>query len=47
VRYKVWRSNKDKELHLICAEGTEAFESLPVAIRKAKWVIYGFRFARC
>jgi hypothetical protein len=33
VRYKVWRSNKDKELHLLCAEGAEAFEVLPVAIR--------------
>ena len=21
MRYKVWRSNKDKELHLLCAEG--------------------------
>jgi hypothetical protein len=29
VRYKVWRSNKDKEIHLLCAEGTEAFEALP------------------
>jgi hypothetical protein len=33
MRYKVWRSNKDKSLHLLCAEGSEAFESLPVAIR--------------
>jgi hypothetical protein len=33
VRYKVWRSNKDKELHLLCAEGAPAFEALPVAIR--------------
>jgi len=33
VRYRVWRSNKDKELHLLCAEGAEAFEALPTAIR--------------
>jgi hypothetical protein len=28
-----WRSNKDKELHLICAGGADAFEALPIAIR--------------
>src|SRR5215471_19100911 len=33
LRYKVWRSNKDKELHLLCAEGVDAFEALPAAIR--------------
>jgi hypothetical protein len=33
VRYEVWRSNKDKELHLLCAEGAKAFEALPTAIR--------------
>ena len=33
MRYKVWRSNKDKELHLLCAEGVDAFEALPTAIR--------------
>jgi hypothetical protein len=33
VRYKVWRSNKDKELHLLCSEGVDAFEALPTAIR--------------
>ena len=33
VRYKVWRSNKDKSLHLRCAEGSEAFNALPAAIR--------------
>jgi hypothetical protein len=33
MRYKCWRSNKDKEVHLICAEGSEAFEVLPAAIR--------------
>jgi hypothetical protein len=33
MRYKVWRSNKDKELHLLCADGAEAFEALPAAIR--------------
>jgi hypothetical protein len=27
VRYKVWHSNKDKELHLICGEGAETFEA--------------------
>src|SRR5215471_10067242 len=32
VRYKTWRSRKDTHLHLLCAEGSEAFESLPVAI---------------
>ena len=33
MRYKVWRSIKDKELHLLCAEGVDAFEALPTAIR--------------
>jgi hypothetical protein len=33
VRYKIWRSNKDKRLHLLCAEGAEAFEALPTAVR--------------
>jgi hypothetical protein len=28
-----WRSRKDTHLHLLCEEGSEAFESLPVAIR--------------
>ena len=32
VRYKVWRSNKDKRLHLLCAEAAEAFEALPAAV---------------
>ena len=27
VRYKVWRSNKDKSLHLLCGEGAEAFNT--------------------
>jgi hypothetical protein len=33
VRYKVCRSNKDKQIHLLCAAGSEAFEALPTAIR--------------
>ena len=33
MRYKVWRSNKDKSIHLLCGEGAEAFEALPTAIR--------------
>jgi len=33
VRYKVRRSRKDTHLHLLCAEGSEVFETLPVAIR--------------
>lgn len=33
MRYKTWRSRKDTHLHLLCAKGSEAFESLPVAIR--------------
>jgi hypothetical protein len=33
VRYKVWRSNKDEELHLLCAEGGEALEAVPTTIR--------------
>jgi hypothetical protein len=33
MRFKVWRSNKDKSLHLLCADGSEAFEALPVAVR--------------
>jgi hypothetical protein len=32
VRYRAWRSNIDKQLHLISAEGSEAFEALPTAI---------------
>src|SRR5262245_2932592 len=31
--FPLWRSNKDKELHLLCAEGGDAFEALPTAIR--------------
>jgi hypothetical protein len=34
VRYKVWRSNKDKSLHLLCGEGSGAFNALPAAIRQ-------------
>ena len=34
MRYKVWRSNKDKELHLLCAEGAGAFNALPTTIRQ-------------
>ena len=33
MRYKVWRSNKDKELHLLCREGPEAFNALPAPVR--------------
>ena len=33
MRYKVWRSNKDKSLHLVCGEGSEVFEALPASIR--------------
>jgi len=33
VRYKTWRSRKDTHLHILCAEGAETFESLPVAVR--------------
>jgi len=33
MRYKVWRSNRDKSLHLLCAEGSGAFNALPAAIR--------------
>jgi len=31
MRYKVWRSNKDKSLHLLCGEGSGAFNALSVA----------------
>lgn len=34
MRYKVWRSNKDKSLHLLCGEGAIAFNDLPTAIRQ-------------
>jgi hypothetical protein len=47
VRYKVWRSNKDKRLHLLCAEGAEAFEALPAAVleaQRAPLIGYGFPF---
>jgi hypothetical protein len=33
ARYKVWRSRKDTSLQLLCAEGDEAFDALPNAIR--------------
>lgn len=33
MRYKTWRSRKDSSLHILCAEGSEAFETLPVALR--------------
>ena len=33
MRYKVYRSNEDKSLHLLCGEGAEAFNALPGAIR--------------
>ena len=33
MRFKTWWSRKDTHLHILCAEGVEAFESLPVAIR--------------
>jgi hypothetical protein len=33
MRYKVWRSNKDKELHLLCGAGPAALNALPTAIR--------------
>jgi hypothetical protein len=32
MRYKCWRSNADKELHVICHEG--ALDSLPSHIRR-------------
>jgi hypothetical protein len=31
MRSKVWRSNRDKAIHVICVEGE--FDSLPAAIR--------------
>jgi hypothetical protein len=31
--YKCWRSRTDAELHVICGDGSEAFEALPVRIR--------------
>ena len=33
MRYKVWQSNKNKYLHLLCGEGPEALSALPAAIR--------------
>jgi len=33
ARYKVWRSRKDKQIHLLCGEGAGAFNALPTAIR--------------
>jgi len=33
MRYKVWQSNKNRYLHLLCGEGAEAFSALPAAIR--------------
>ena len=33
MRYKVWQSDKNNYLHLLCEEGAEAFSALPAAIR--------------
>ena len=33
MRYKTWRSRNDTHLRVLCVEGSEAFEPLPVAIR--------------
>jgi hypothetical protein len=33
LRYKVWRSNKDKSLHLLCGNGEQAFDALPNMVR--------------
>jgi len=33
MRYKVWRSNKDKSLHPLCREGSEAFGALQTVVR--------------
>ena len=33
MRYKTWRSRNDTHLHVLCAYGSEVFESLPVAVR--------------
>ena len=32
-RFKCWRSVRDKFLHVLCGEGSEAFEALPASIR--------------
>jgi len=38
VKYKVWRSAKDKSLYLLCCDGREAFPALPGAIlRLGPW----------
>jgi hypothetical protein len=31
--YKTWRPRSDSELHVICGDGAQAFEGLPVRIR--------------
>jgi hypothetical protein len=33
VRYKLWRSNKDKSLHVLCREGSGAFEALASVVK--------------
>jgi hypothetical protein len=33
-RYKCWRSVRGKHLHVLCGEGSEAFEALPASIRE-------------
>ena len=33
MRYRVWQSNKNQYLHLLCEEGAEALSTLPAAIR--------------
>jgi hypothetical protein len=33
VRYKAWRSTKDKALQVVCREGSAAFDALPIVIQ--------------
>jgi hypothetical protein len=44
LRYKVWRSNKDKRLHILCAEGAEFFEALPAEVQRVPSIGYGSPF---
>jgi hypothetical protein len=30
MRFEVWRRNKDKELHLFCGDGADAFGVAPL-----------------
>lgn len=45
MHYKIWRSHRDKRLHVLCAEGAEAYTALSAAVRGT--VAWMRRFGGC